>query len=121
MKLERFIEIEMAKLNIGRDKGTAKYIEKTKAATHVLQIRNWTISWQLPNLSVECPDVAICVKVSNMDKVNEYRLHNDQLQAIAHDVNRRILRILRDLAKIVAQNIKAADCAKRRRRQAASS
>jgi hypothetical protein len=93
------------------DKNTAKYIAKVRARAHTLQIRNWTLSWQLPNLAVVCGDSPLCLKISNMDKVNEYRQHNVELRNLAHEVNAKILKVskTKNVIKDVKLNLTQAD------------
>lgn len=50
--------------------------------THQLQVRNWTISWQLPHISSVCEETVACATSSNLPILDEYRVHNKELWKI---------------------------------------
>src|SRR5207244_2054198 len=62
------------------------YIRETLAKTHSLQIRNWTISWQLPETTVVCTNNVLCITSSNLSRLVEYRTHDAELRDMAFDV-----------------------------------
>jgi Putative metal-binding motif len=55
---------------------------------HALQIRNWILSWTIPQVISTCENVKICVRVSHAATLAEYRQHNDELRDIALSILR---------------------------------
>jgi hypothetical protein len=53
---------------------------RIRTTVHQLQIRNWTISWQIPRFLRQCTNEIFCTSVSTNPKTSEYRTHSEQLR-----------------------------------------
>jgi hypothetical protein len=65
-----------------KDAKTKASIRATLAEVHRLQIRNWVLSWIVPQVSTQCTNTIFCVSSSNDQTINEYRVHARELQLI---------------------------------------
>lgn len=81
-------------------KRSSSYIKTTQFKAHQLQIRNWTISWWLPSLTVQCNEAWACATSSNLPILEEYRVHNTELRDLLFEV-------LAKLKKITKKTVRA--------------
>jgi len=96
-KQERIIKLLLAYLTRGpRGQRFKKYSAKLLPVVHMLQIRNWTISWTLPRTTRKCSTgKQFCVETSLTPLLTEYRSHAKELLGHHNDVAKEILRLIR--------------------------
>jgi hypothetical protein len=91
-KKQEALIIRQSRLLKKRWKNSKKQQEKLAEIlehAHDLQIRNWILSWTLPQIAVDCPaEVETCIEVSNLGILDEYRGHADELLKISKRLNR---------------------------------
>jgi Putative metal-binding motif len=73
-----------------KSSATKKFIAETLAKAHDLQVRNWILSWQIPQVVTTCESSVLCVTTSNLSQLSEYRQHNTELRNLALAVLRRM-------------------------------
>lgn len=88
------------------DAKTAAFVKTTKAKVHTLQVRNWILSWTIPRISTKCANLNFCIESSNSVFVEEYRTHENELNAIAVDALKRLAKAKATKAE-VARHTKA--------------
>jgi hypothetical protein len=69
-----------------------KYLIKVMKQAHELQVRNWTISWQLPRISTQCTNATFCVNTTTTAIKDEYKQHNKELYDLFNDVFARLVK-----------------------------
>ncbi len=80
-----------------RRKGKARlreWAKDTRTTAHDLQIKNWVLSWTIPQVVLTCPDTEInCVEVSNEDKLSEYIARSEELRDLGIQAAKRLRRL----------------------------
>jgi hypothetical protein len=72
-------------------KSYARFISSTLQTAHRLQLRNWMLSWTLPQVSTSCQTTStLCTTSSNLPILSEYRKNNTTLRDIALTVLNKI-------------------------------
>jgi hypothetical protein len=72
-----------------------KFVSQTLEQAQKLQLRNWILSWQLPQYSTTCSANPACVTTSNMTTLSEYRKHNAELRDLTYLVINKIKKLRR--------------------------
>lgn len=83
---------------------TAKALKQVAEKAHSLQLRNWVLSWTLPQIINKCPSVSFCIEQSNTGIIEEYRNHSLELRQLGELVIKRLKKLKIPTAKFVKQN-----------------
>lgn len=75
---------------VSSDSETLEYIERTRKHAHELQIRNWTITWQHPQVMKNCTNTLFCASFDHSFIIAEYRIHSEELRKLAHQVIKKV-------------------------------
>jgi hypothetical protein len=106
-KLEAAIKKAAQKLGFyKKDKATQKYIAKTLAEVHRLQITNWTLSWVFPTTMTICNNETFCAVTSYQSTADEYRTHNREMLGHGREVINRLKKIGKKQADIAKSMLK---------------
>ncbi len=98
-KLEAIINQILFKIRKQKSKKLQNFISETQEQAHALQTRNWIISWLFPSISSDCGATPFCATVSNVDLIEEYRVHDKELLELGYEVAKKVFRIKRRKAK----------------------
>lgn len=84
-KQERIVDRILGRIKpYAKTSKVKKTVAALKAKAHETQIRNWTISWTFPQISVSCANTDFCFSISNESKMVEYRIHSEELRVMAY-------------------------------------
>ncbi|MBX7137374.1 MAG: putative metal-binding motif-containing protein [Oligoflexia bacterium] len=95
---EKVIKLVLTRMQreFGKKPGLLPMIEAWRDETHRLQIRNWIISWTLPNITVQCANkTPQCITTSNEPLLTEYRKHAKELREMMDTVLAKYRQLLR--------------------------
>ena len=106
-KLEAAIKRAAQKLGAyKKDAATKKYITKTLAEVHRLQITNWTLSWVFPRKLTICNNEAICSFTSYQSTADDYRIHNEEMRQFGLAIIKKLKKLGKTQATLAAQLLK---------------
>ena len=90
-KQEKLVRQALKRLKaVNKSQKTRRYIQKTRKATHELQLRNWTLSWTVPVINTQCNTTTKCIVTSNESIVSEYKTNSETLRSIGIKVMRKV-------------------------------
>lgn len=70
----------------------AIFVDEVKAKAHVLQIANWQLSWQFPNIIETCTNSPQCVSLSNLPRINEYEARSIEIREFHKSTVKKVIR-----------------------------
>lgn len=104
-KQEKFIKKALKVLKRKKtDKVSVRYMSKTAARAHELQLRNWVLSWTIPQIINRCTNTVLCAEKSNAEITAEYRKHNMELYDLGADVVQRVAKSGQRSAALAREN-----------------
>ncbi|RMG40100.1 MAG: hypothetical protein D6719_11930 [Candidatus Dadabacteria bacterium] len=90
-RVSRIMKRKARKSGRRLSKKLEKRIEDILAEAHELQIRNWTITWQIPSIINNCTNEVLCLASDHSQIFTEYHEKTDQLK----DLTKKIIKLYR--------------------------
>lgn len=89
-----------------KDASTKKYVTKTLAEVHRLQITNWNLSWVFPRKLTICDNEAICTFTSYESTASDYRIHNEEMRQLGLAILKKLKALGKTQAALAKQLLK---------------
>jgi hypothetical protein len=70
-----------------------RYARKIRREAEELYLKNWTLTWSLPQLITQCVNVEFCVQADNSQTLDEYESNSQRLFTLNQGVIKRIRKV----------------------------
>jgi hypothetical protein len=90
--------------NLDNTAATKSYATTTSAKIHVLQLRNWALSWTIVSKVTICGNTVLCEQTSNLGITDEYRKHSEELRNVGVEVIAKLKKLKYNTKKFAKDN-----------------